>query len=356
MADDFGEKTEAPTQRRRDEFREEGDLARSTDLTSAAVLLGGILLLGAFGPHVLHSLRILLVSNLQPDPHADPLRTGDLGALWNQALALGARAIAPIVLGLLAVGLAAAVLQVGFLITAKPLIPKLSKVSPLNGFKRLFSLRGLVKLAMDLLKVAGVLAVAWLTIRNDLPALLILMHLEAAQLLAAAATLVWALALKLAVLLFLLGLLDYAYQRWQKEQEMRMSKHEVKEDLKRMEGDPLTRQRRARVARQLALQRINHDVPRADVVVSNPTHFAVALRYDSATMTAPRVVAKGADFLALRIRQVAAAHGVPIVERPPLARALYRAVEPGQEVPPQYYAAVAEILAYVYRLSGRKSA
>jgi flagellar biosynthetic protein FlhB len=146
------------------------------------------------------------------------------------------------------------------------------------------------------------------------------------------------------------------FQSWKREQDLRMSKHEVKEEMKRMEGDPLVKQRRTRVARQLALQRIGQAVPKADVVVTNPTHFAVALKYDNQSMRAPKVVAKGADFMAMRIRQLAVANGVPLVERKELARALYRTVEIGQEIPPEFFNAVAEILAYVYRLSGKRSA
>ncbi len=149
---------------------------------------------------------------------------------------------------------------------------------------------------------------------------------------------------------------DYIYQRWQRSRDLRMSKQEIKEEMRRMEGDPQMKARRARVARQLALQRINQSVPRADVVVTNPTHYAVAMQYDSKTMKSPKVVAKGADFLAMRIRQIAMANGIPLVERKAVAQALYKGVEVGQEVPPEFYNAVAEILAYVYRLSGRKTA
>jgi len=149
---------------------------------------------------------------------------------------------------------------------------------------------------------------------------------------------------------------DYGFQRWNRERDLRMTKQEGKEELRRMEGDPLVKQRRFRVARQLSLQRISQAVPKADVVVTNPTHFAVALQYQSKSMRAPKVVAKGADFLAHRIRQIAIAEGVPIVERKELARGLYYAVDIGQEITPQFYGPVAEILAYVYRLAGRKTA
>jgi len=161
---------------------------------------------------------------------------------------------------------------------------------------------------------------------------------------------------RVAAVLLILGLLDFFYQRWQTEQDMKMTKEEVKEELKRHEGDPLVKQRRRKVAQQLMMQRLATDVPKADVVVTNPTHVSVALQYDSDTMHAPKLIAKGADLMALRIRQIASAHRVPVVERPPLARAIFSAVEVGQEIPQEYYAAVAEILAYVYRISGRKSA
>jgi flagellar biosynthetic protein FlhB len=150
--------------------------------------------------------------------------------------------------------------------------------------------------------------------------------------------------------MLIIGVADYMYQRWQYTQDLKMTRHEVTDERKSMEGDPEIKARRFRMARQMALQRVNQAVPKADVIVTNPTHFSVALRYDAETMAAPRVVAKGVDFLAMRIRQIAMTHGVPIVERPPLARALYYGVEVGRDVPAEHYQAVAELLAYVYRL------
>ena len=355
MADDFGEKTEAPTTRRRQEAREEGNLARSQDLTAAAALLGAVLLLGVFGQQMLGVMRAL-VASMVGGSGADATRIDDLPQLWASAGELAVRLAAPLCLGLFALGLLASLVQVGFNLTAKPLIPKFSKISPLRGLQQLFSMRGVARFGMSLAKVAAVTAFAVVCIQQDLPYLLALARLELEPLLAAASGLVWSLALKIALLLLVLGILDYAYQRWQHEQDLRMSKQEIKEEFKRMEGDPLVKQRRAKIARQLAMQRRAYDVPKADVIVTNPTHFAVALQYNGDKMAAPKVVAKGADYMAMRIRQIGVAHGVPIVERPPLARALYRNVEVGQEIPSQFYAAVAEILAYVYRLSGRKSA
>jgi len=162
--------------------------------------------------------------------------------------------------------------------------------------------------------------------------------------------------MKLSIALLILALLDYAWQRFRHERDLRMTKEEVKDELRRMEGDPHIKRRRRQLQLQLAMQRLRKDVPKADVVVTNPTHLAVAIAYDSGTMMAPKVVAKGADEIALRIRQIAAECGIPVVERKPLARALYEAVEVGQYIPENFYRAIAEILAYIYELAGRSKA
>jgi flagellar biosynthetic protein FlhB len=342
-ADDFGEKTEAPTPRRLQESRDEGKVAKSQDFTAGLTLLGAVILLSVFGHQMLAGMKVLVETMMRGAFTPNPTRAGDVWKLWEVAGTLALRMVAPV--------------AVGVLVTFKPLIPKFSKLSPISGFKNLFSMRGLMRLGMSVTKVGIVSAVATVCIKWDMPKVLALIHLDAAALLAAAAGLVWSLAIKIAAVLLILGLLDLAYQKWQNHQEMKMSKQEVKDEFKRMEGDPMIKQRRAQVARQIAMQRLGHDVPKADVIVTNPTHFAVALQYDGSKMAAPKVVAKGADYLALRIRQIAVMHNIPIVERPPLARGLWRAVEVGQEIPASFYAAVAEILAYVYRLGGgRKSA
>jgi flagellar biosynthetic protein FlhB len=209
---------------------------------------------------------------------------------------------------------------------------------------------------MSLAKVIVIGGVAMLIITMQIPQILKIGELDLRPICLLSWGLLFSLGIKLAAVLVVLAVLDYMYQRHQHEKDMRMSKEEVKEEMKRMEGDPLVKQRRSQIARQLAMQRVSQAVPKADVVVTNPTHFAVALRYDADTMAAPKVVAKGADYMALRIRQLAMANDVPLVERKTLARGLYQAVEVGQEVPPQYFSAVAEILAYVYRLSGTRVA
>ncbi len=350
------EKTEAPTPRRRAEARESGNIARSPDLTAAMMLLASILILYFLGRGVLGELKVALETLLTAAHATNPTRPDDVPA----TLAFAARALvaagAPMVLAIGAVGLMVATGQVGVLFTLKPLQPKLSKLSPVKGAARLFDMRAMVRLGMSVLKVIIIGAVAFLIIWDDLPWLLHIAELELVSAFAASCELVYALGLKLAALLLVLALLDYSFQRWKHEQDLKMSKQDVKEEMKRMEGDPQIKQRRARIARQLALQRVSAAVPAADVIVTNPTHFAIALKYDSDAMRAPKVVAKGADYLAARIRQLAAVHGVPIVERKPLARALYYGVDVGKEIPPEHYAAVAEILAYVYRVGERQSA
>ena len=356
MAEDDSEKTEAATPRRKQEAREEGQVARSADLTAALSLLAAVVLLHHFGLQMLTSMRLTVETMLVAGMADNPTRPDDITSSFAYLLNLAVTGSAPLILSITAVALVASVGQVGFVLTSKPLSPNLSRVNPISGFARLFDLRAGMRLMMSLAKLGVLAAIAVWMVIDDLPQILLLAQLETAQLFVAACSLVYALALKLAVFLLVLAVLDYGYQRWQHEKDLRMSKQDIKEEMKRMDGDPLVKQRRARVARQLAMQRVNQAVPKADVIVTNPTHFAIALKYDGATMKAPKVLAKGADFMAMRIRQLAMIHGIPLVERKELARALYAEVEPGQEVPPQFYSAVAEILAYVYRLSGRKIA
>ena len=209
---------------------------------------------------------------------------------------------------------------------------------------------------MSLGKVLLIGMVAAAIIARDFPEIILMAEMDPLPMLGAASALVYDLALKLAALLLVLAIIDYAMQRFQHERDLRMSKQEVREEMKRMEGDPMVKQRRSRRAAAGDAAASSQAVPKADVVVTNPTHFAVALRYDPEKMRSPKVIAKGADFMAMRIRQLAAANGVPMVERKSLAQALYKGVEVGQEVPPAHYTAVAEILAFVYRISGRKIA
>jgi len=356
MGESDAERTETPTPRRRTEAREEGNVAKSPDLTAACILLASILLLDLVGPRIMAGVKQVTQAMLSGALVSQPAQPTDLGSNMMFGGHVVVSAMVPFVLSVVVVTMAALICQVGFLLTPKPLQPSFSKINPLKGLKNLFGARGGMRLVMSLAKVIVIAMAAAIIIIGDLPQAASICALDVRPICSVSWALLYWLGIKLALVLVVLALLDFAYQRWQGEQDMRMTKQEVREEMKRMEGDPLVKQRRARVGRQLAMQRVTQAVPKADVVVTNPTHFAIALRYDAQKMSAPTVIAKGADYMALRIRQLAIMHGVPMVERKTLAKALYSTVEIGQEVPPQFFGAVAEILAYVYRLSGRKTA
>lgn len=346
---DLGDKTEEPTQRRREEAREEGQVARSVELTAAASLLAALLLLRGLGPSMVQGFG-KLVRRLCGT--ADVSIDATLADAERTAIAAAELAL-PFLLGILALTIVVAAAQSGLSLTWKKLSLRLDQISPVAGAKRLFSADALSRLAIGLTKVTIVVIVAWHTIAAKIDRILAAGVAPSGGLWVLAAGMVFDLAIRLGLVLLVLGIIDYLVSRWRLERQLRMTKQEVRDELKRMEGDPLIKQRRRQLQQRLAMQRIRTEVPKADVVVTNPTEFAVALKYDEATMAAPRVVAKGVDLLAQRIRQVAQEHGVPVVQRPPLARALYATVDVGKEVPSDFYRAVAEVLAYVYQLSRR---
>jgi flagellar biosynthetic protein FlhB len=353
MAEQSGEKTEAPTPRRRQEALDQGQIPRSADLTAATLLLSVIFLLQWAGPGLVSTLKGLIEQAFSPEFLVSPL-TGSVPSRLLGLLSEPLSALVPLFGGLMLVALLVNVAQVGLRASPKRLAPKLSSLSPMKGIKRLFGGgNGWASIVMSMGKLLLVSAAAYSAIHGRLPEIVAAQLLSFQQIFGLGCEVFVAVALRIAVVLLVLAILDYAWQRFRVEKQLRMTKQEVKEEMKRMEGDPHIKARRRQIAMQRVLQRINKDVPGADVVVTNPTEFAVAIRYDAATMNAPKVVAKGRGYIAQRIRDVAAMNGVPILERPPLARALFRLVEVGQEIPEQFYNTVAEILAYVYEISGR---
>ncbi|MCA9287248.1 MAG: flagellar biosynthesis protein FlhB [Phycisphaerales bacterium] len=355
MADDLGERTEAPTGRRLSEARGKGQVPKSQDFGSAVTLIGDVVLLSIFGAGMAQVFVVVMRSALS----ADPGETMDATALWpafRWSLAQAAIGAAPMLALVVALGVLAQVLQVGWLVTLEPVKPKLTSLSPMKGLKRIFGKRGLVKSGIGILKMSVVGWVAWLVLSRQAVSLANLPGMEAVAAVRTILGLAFELAIWLTLVLLVIALIDLAYQKWQHKQDLKMTKQEVKDERRMMEGSPEVKKRRLQMAMDIAMHRIQHAVPKADVVVTNPTHFAVALKYDSKSMRAPRVLAKGADLMAFRIRHVAMATGVQIVERPPLARALYWGVEVGREVSPEHYEAVAEVLAFVYRLKGKKVA
>lgn len=353
MAEDDGDKTEAPTPRRRQEAREEGNIARSADLTSAVILLGVLVLLKWYGPAMMGAMRSLMRQMLSAGSLSD-FAGGGMTVSLMQAVWLSSKALAPVLIGVVVVAVVVNLMQVGFFLSAKRLQPNLGTLNPLRGFSRMLGKgNGIVSLLMSLAKLILVALVAWSAVQGRLGEIMTSQRLDFGQIFMIGSALVYSIGLRIGIVLLVLAIIDYIWQRFRTEKELKMTKQEVKEEMKRMEGDPHIRRRRRQIQLQMAMQRLKKVVPTADVVVTNPTEFAVALQYDAKTMHAPRVVAKGRGLMAMRIREIAAANGIPILERKPLARALYKLVEVGREIPEQFYSAVAEILAYVYELSGR---
>jgi flagellar biosynthetic protein FlhB len=263
--------------------------------------------------------------------------------------------MAPLLIGAMVLVIAANLAQVGINFTPQRLAINFAALNPTRGFNKIFGFRQSgPMLLLNMLKVALVALVGWSAIAGRLGQIIAVQQLAYLQIFGLAADMVFSIGIRVGVLLLVLAIFDYIYQRSRVERSLRMSKQEVEDEMRSMEGDPVMKNRRRQVALQRAMQRLKKEVPKADVVVTNPTHFAVALKYEQTKMRAPKVVAKGADFMALRIRALASDAGIPIIERPPLARAIYRMVEVGEEIPEELYAAVAEILAYVYELSGKQ--
>jgi flagellar biosynthetic protein FlhB len=351
MAEDNGDKTEAPTPRRRQEARDQGNIARSADLTAAMLLVGITLLISFSGTRIIDALRKLVESGLSGQLTLNGIR--DLSPLMIGTTTHMMVAMLPMLVGTLLIAIFANWLQVGFHPNLKKLQPKFP-FNPITGVKKLFGGgRGPVQMGMNILKLLLVGFVAYTAIAGKIATIVGIANLDVMQIFSLCAGLVYNITLRIGMVLLILSLLDFVYQKWKHEQDLKMTKQEVKDEMKRMDGDPKIKARRRQIQMQQAMKRIQTTVPTADVIVTNPTHFAIALKYDGDKMNAPRVVAKGADFLALKIREIAAEHGIPIIERPPLARALYKLCEVGHEIPEQFYSAVAEILAYVFELSGK---
>jgi flagellar biosynthesis protein FlhB len=349
----FGEKTEAPTPQRLEEAKQRGQVPRSSDLTGAIVLLAGVSALALVGGNLAQALMGILRSMLHfGDVHTlsiDTLLREAGGSAQTMGLAL-----APVLGALVVAAIAANLIQSGPVFSVQPITPSLEKLSPLKGFGRIFSKRALMRFVSSMLKLVTIIWVSFVVISADWDKIVALSGASVQEMATTGGHLVIGLGLKVAAIFVVLALLDFLYQRWQFTQDLRMTKQEVREEMKRMEGDPLIREQRRHIQRQMVMQRMSAEVPKADAVITNPTHYAIAIRYDADTMAAPKVVAKGADYMAKRIREIAMEHDVPIIEKAPLARALYPAVEVGQEVPLEFYRAVAEVLAFVYQLQNRQ--
>lgn len=354
MAGGAQERTEQATPRRLSEARRKGQVARSAELTGAIGLLGMVALLYAVKDKLFFELQRCLAWYFSLAGQAAGSGAGLAPALY-QAARVMTGVLAPFLLLAVLAALAANLAQVGFLFTTETIKPKLQHINPAAGFERIFSTRSLVELVKSVLKFGVIGTVVVLLIRGSLDDLLLVFYRTPAGIYAAVMGFILKVAWWGALAYLVLALLDFFYQRYTYKKGLMMSRQEVKEELKETEGDPLVRARQREMRRAISLNQIISEVPKATVVVTNPTQLAVALRYEQGETAAPVVTAKGAGYLAARIRQIAAENGVPVVEDREVARFLYYHVEVGAQIPYHLYRAVAKIMAYVYRLKAREN-
>jgi len=345
-----GEKTEKATPRRRQEARKKGQVAKSNEIVTVLVLGLTMLVLQAWIPNIAKEYQKLFV-------HVLSFANGELNSastynLMFDSLLMTAVMVGPVLLAAIVAGYLANVMQIGFLLVSEPLKFDLNRINPINGFKRIFSKRAIAELIKSILKtcVGGYVALKYLW--QELPEISVLMDLPISSGIATIGKVAFAAGWRVLAVLFIMAVADYAYQHYEYEQSLKMSKQEIKEEYKNIEGDPQIKAKIREKQRQLATRRMMQEVPQATVVITNPIHIAVAIKYEDG-MAAPMVVAKGQDYLAQKIKEIAQENQVVIVENKPLARLLYKRVEVGMFIPVELYQAVAEVIAYVYRLKSR---
>lgn len=350
----FAEKTEKPTQKRKEQAAEKGQIASSPEVNSALVLLAAFLAIKIFTPYLIEEWTGLVNSLF--DIFAKSNYTLDYRTLQNMfilALFSTSKILLPIVGGALLAGLLASFAQVGFKFNTSMIKFDLNNINPISGIKRIFSLASIAELIKSLFKIFIVGYVAYSEYMKNISGFLKLsdMSLYASSAFIGSVTL--SIVFKAILWFGILALADYIFQRWRHERQLMMSKQEIKDEFKQQEGDPQLKGKIKQKQRQMAMSRMMQSLPKADVVITNPTHFAVAIQYDSKTMSAPVVIAKGQDRIALKIKEVAREHNIVIVENKPLAQSLFHSTEIGDTIPTDLFQAVAEVLAFVYKLKGK---
>jgi flagellar biosynthetic protein FlhB len=352
MADESNEeKSEKPTPRKREEVREKGQVAKSRELTSVAVLLTGLFTLGIFGAYVYSGIQAIMKEMLSNPLLKEPT-ISDFVVFFKNTIFSFIIIIVPLLAAVFIAAILSNVMQIGIVFSGELVKPKLSKMNPVKGLARLFSMDSLMEFVKSLLKLTVTGVTAYLCISKEMAGLFLLGELEVGSIFSYILATFYTIFLKCSLAMVILAVLDYAFQRWEFEKKIRMTKQEVKEEFKKSEGDPLIKSRIRSIQMEMARRRMMQAVPQADVIITNPTHLAVALKYDSGKMTAPKLTAKGAEKIAEKIREIARDHNIPVVENKELARSLYKTVKIGQEIPAALYRATAEVLAYVYKLRG----
>lgn len=350
-----GEKTEPATAKKLKDAREEGKVVRSKELNSAFGLIVLFLCLKIFISYV--GQKMITIFTYVYGQMADfvlinekNLSTQAIASLFKNIIIQWMLIVLPFFAFGFIIALLVSIVQVGWKVSTKPMKPELSKFNPINGFKRMFSKDSAFELIKSIIKIGLIGYMAYASIRDHQNELFILYDLELKQAVALVGSLVIDVGFRISLVYMIVGIADFVYQKHKFNEDMKMTKQEVKDEFKNTEGDPQIKGRQRRKMQEVSQKRMMQDVPKADVVITNPTHFAVALRYDTKESTAPVVVAKGADFVAQKIKEIARDNQIEIVENKPLARMIYHNVDVGAEIPPELYQAVAEVLAYVYRL------
>ncbi len=356
MAEDsFQDKTEPASPKKKEDARKKGDIAKSRELSSTAILTAGIIFMFFNAKDMTMTLGNNIRKSLSQIPEiiaSKDFTPAIVSGVITDFLLL----IAPIMIVLMVVSILTNLLQTGIIFSVEPLTPKASKIDPIKGLGRVFSKRSLVELAKSILKIIIVGGVAFYALKDEVSRMIPLIFQENAQIFALLGELAFKVLVRCCCVIMVLAILDFVYQKWEHEQKLKMTKQEVKDEFRQSEGDPMVKSRIRSIQREMARRRMMEEVPKADVIITNPTHLSIALKYKPGEgMTAPLIVAKGANNIAFKIREIATTHNIPMVENKPLAQNLYK-LEIGTEIPPQFYQAIAEILAYVYGLKKRKTA
>jgi flagellar biosynthetic protein FlhB len=350
-----GEKTERATPKKRKEARQRGQVARSTDLQGAVVLLAGIIAVGSTGPAMVQRMADVMRAGIAQMSSPDVVSKKGVGVLLGNAGEAALLAVAPIALACVVAGVATSVGMVGLKPSAKALRPDAKRISPVSGLKNLFGPNALVEAVKSIAKVGVVAAIVAIALLPKLPEFGGMVGLSPVDFGSILAGDLGSLVKRAAFAYLLIGAADFAWQKRRTEKSLRMDKQEVRDEAKEQNLPAEVRSALRRRAMELSRKRMMAEVPTADVVVTNPTHYSVALRYDGTKVEAPEVVAKGKGHIALRIREIAREHGVPVIADPPLARGLHASVELGHQIPEQFFGAVAALLAFVYRTAARRA-
>lgn len=349
------EKTEDATPRKLQQARKKGQVARSNELSTVVTLLTGFMALKAGGSYVLQKLYSFFKYSFSSDRLHTVLDEVSLSQIINHTLLTIVSIFIPVGLAILVVGFLVNYLQTGGVFTLEPLKVKLDRINPLQGLRRMFSAQKLVDLFKAVFKIVGVGLIVWNTFKGQIFPLAEqgVLH-PPIQLAALIWQLMFTIVLRIVMLLLALAVFDFYYQRYQYKKSLKMTKKEVQDEHKQTEGDPMVKSRIRQKQRQFSMRRMMQDVPKADVVITNPTHLAIAIKYEAKQMAAPQVLAKGEGYIAAKIKEIATEHQITLVENKPLARTIYQTVEIGEFIPPNLYQAVAEVLAFVYKLRQKR--